>query len=64
MSEIKGPVFKVDIIESELGWGQKVDETKYFDSKPEAEKFIKDYNEEHNSQASVPSWYMYARKAW
>ena len=52
----------VDIIESERGWGSKVDETKYFDSIAEAEAFQKKYNadlpERVNGQA--PDWYMQA----
>lgn len=51
---------KVYIIESESGWGQRVDETKEFDSKEEAEKFVKEYNEKYNSKKEVPIWYMYA----
>ena len=54
--------FKVLIIESERGWGQRVDETKYFDTKEEAEKFIEDYNKQNNED-KVPDWYMYARFA-
>ncbi len=50
----------VDIIESERGWGSKVDETIHFDSKEEAEKYVKDYNTKYNSKSTVPDWYMYA----
>lgn len=53
------PVWKVDIIESERGWGQKIDETVYFDNEPEAVKFQQDYNA-RNTAKVVPDWYMYA----
>ena len=53
---------KVYIIESERGWGQKVDETRYFDTREEAEAFYKKYNANNNA-AVVPDWYMYARIA-
>lgn len=50
----------VEIIESERGWGQRIDQTKQFDSLPEAEKFVKEYNRKNN-KPEVPDWYMYAR---
>jgi hypothetical protein len=53
---------KVYIIESERGWGQKVDEVKEFDSEEAADKFCKEYNEKYNNQEKVPDWYMYATK--
>ena len=53
---------KVYIIESEAGWGQKVDEVKEFDTKEEAEQFCRDYNNKHNPPSNkTPSWYMYAK---
>lgn len=51
--------FRVDIIESERGWGQKIDETKYFDDATEAYKFVEDFNSKNNLPY-VPDWYMYA----
>lgn len=61
MSEVKNPkfLFKVEIIESEEGWGSKVDELKYFDNEKEAKEFVKNYNKENNKK-TVPGWYMYA----
>ena len=53
--------FAIEIIESEAGWGQRLDETKYFETYEEAEKFMKDYNKENNL-SKVPSWYMYASR--
>lgn len=54
--------FKVALIESERGWGQKVDEIREFDTYDEAEKFIKEFKAE-NVEDNVPDWYMYARPA-
>jgi hypothetical protein len=59
--------FRVDIVESERGWGSKVDESIYFDNQEEAVKFANDYNDQYNpplkAGESVPDWYMYARYA-
>lgn len=60
MSKESAFKFKVDIIESERGWGQKLDETKGFSSYEKAVKFITDFNKDNN-QETVPDWYMYAR---
>lgn len=54
---------KVEIIESERGWGQKLDHVKYFSTKEKADKFCKDYNKQ-NDKDVVPDWYMYARIAY
>ena len=62
MSEIKvtnTTIWEVDIIESERGWGSKVDETKYFTDKQSATEFVVKYNAK-NDQTYVPDWYMYA----
>lgn len=53
---------EVLIIESERGWGQKVDEVKEFDTLEEAEKFVKEFNS-YNNLKVVPDWYMYAEIA-
>lgn len=56
--------YRVDIIESERGWGQKVDETIYFDNESEARDYVKQYNDKHNPPVQVvPDWYMYATYA-
>jgi hypothetical protein len=53
---------KVLIIESERGWGQKVEETKEFTTEAEAIQFCKDYNNKYNPpRKEAPDWYMYAR---
>lgn len=60
MSEIKlQNAWKVAIIESERGWGQKVDEVKYFDNEEEANKFVRKFNSQ-NTAGQAPDWYMYA----
>jgi hypothetical protein len=51
--------FRVQIIESERGWGQQIDSVEYFATKAEAEKFVKKFNAKNN-EATVPDWYMYA----
>lgn len=51
----------VQIIESEAGWGQRVDQTLKFDSYEEAEKYVREYNTKHNPVRNfTPDWYMYA----
>ena len=52
-------MFKVAIIESERGWGQKIDEVMTFPTKEERDAFIKEYNSK-NDKKEVPDWYMYA----
>ncbi len=51
---------KVLIIESERGWGQKVDEVKTFATYEEGQRFCSEYNEKYNPPGPVPDWYMYA----
>jgi nitrous oxide reductase accessory protein NosL len=51
---------KVYIIESESGWGTRVDETIPFDTYEKARKYCVDYNQKHNMEDEIPSWYMYA----
>jgi len=65
MGEVKFKgLWRVDIIESERGWGSKVDESKYFETEDEGKTFVKEYNEKYNPPLkrgeSVPDWYMYA----
>lgn len=43
-----GKKFLAYIVESEAGWGSKVDETKEFDTKAERDEFVRTYNEKHN----------------
>ena len=61
MSEVKlGSFYKVEIIESERGWGQRTDEIKYFDTEPDALKFVEEFNRSNNLEVA-PDWYMVAR---
>jgi hypothetical protein len=53
--------WRVNIIESERGWGQRVDETKLFDSREQADSFVAQFNA-RNNRSTVPGWYMYAEK--
>ena len=60
MAEIKRPVaYRVDIIESERGWGQKLDESRFFDTEADALSFCKKYNA-CNTEEVAPDWYMQA----
>ena len=53
---------KVYIIESERGWGQRVEGVEEFATPEEAEKFCREYNSKHNPPMdTTPEWYMYAR---
>lgn len=54
--------FKVVIIESEGGWGQRVAEILYFRSGEKADARVDEYNS-YNNATSVPDWYMYAEEA-
>ena len=54
--------FRVDIFESERGWGTKLDEIKYFESEDAAQKsfeFVDEFNSKNN-ETTAPDWYMYA----
>lgn len=59
MQELYTKKYRVDIIESERGWGSKVDEQKDFNSLDEAKAFVTKFNAVNN-EAVVPDWYMYA----
>lgn len=52
--------WKVIIIESELGWGQRIDGVRDFDSYEAANAFVNSFNEENNDERA-PDWYMYAQ---
>ena len=62
MPEITSPVtdaWEVEIIESERGWGSKVEDVKYFDNFDDAAEFVNKFNS-HNTAESAPDWYMVA----
>lgn len=49
-------MIKVIIIESESGWGQKIDEVKEFKTLKEAEDFVKKHNSVNNKD-KIPGIY-------
>lgn len=52
---------KVYIIESEKGWGKRIEDTLEFDTPELAEKYCREYNRKYNPPMDVtPDWYMYA----
>ncbi len=55
---VKKP-WKVDVIESERGWGSKVDETHEFETKELADKFMLETNAKNNLPYT-PDIYWYA----
>ena len=52
-------MIKVNIIESEKGFGQKVIGSKEFKSEEESDKFVVKYNSKNN-KSSTPDYYTYA----
>ena len=59
MSEETNP-YRVFIIESERGWGSRVDEIKKFATEQEALEFTDEYNAKWNPPVPTPDWYMVA----
>lgn len=61
-TKIPANAYRVSIIESETGWGRKVDEVIYFDNEEEAIKYVSDYNKKYNLPTDhTPGWYMFAQ---
>jgi hypothetical protein len=61
MPEIKTKeIFHVQVIESEMGWGQRVLEDKFFDCEKDAKKFTEEFNSRNDYAISPPDWYMIA----
>lgn len=54
----KGP-WRVTVIESERGWGQRIDEYRRFETKEAADAWVSEFNSA-NTSATVPDWYMVA----
>lgn len=52
-------LYTATIIESERGWGQRVDGTREFKTKKGRDNFIKRFNSVNN-EPTTPDWYMYA----
>ena len=61
-------MWKVQIIESERGWGSKVDGERKFDTYEEALTFQTEYNQSNvddwNKTKRVPDWYMRASEPY
>jgi len=53
--------WKVDLIESERGWGKKVIDISYFKTKQKAFNYCRKINSK-NIAKTTPSWYMYAEE--
>jgi len=57
----KVPRYQIVYMEYERGWGNRVDEIKYFPATPrgkaEAERLVKEFNSK-NTSSKVPDWYM------
>jgi hypothetical protein len=59
MTSLSKP-WAVDLWESERGWGGRVDDTMFFETKELADAFVLEYNTRFNSLDAVPDWYMVA----
>ena len=55
--------YRVRVIESERGWGSKVDSIEYFDTEAEAWAFEKSFNADNPPAVNgiAPDWYMQAQ---
>lgn len=54
--------FKVNVIESERGWGSKIDETLEFETYEQAEACIREINSK-NTEDEAPDLYWRAERA-
>lgn len=48
---------KIPVIESERGWGRKIDDWMVCTSVEDAKKFEKEFNSK-NTESTAPDWYM------
>lgn len=53
--------FSVTIIESERGWGQRVDDVLYFEHDEDAWSYVEKFNS-HNTSLTAPDWYVQANE--
>lgn len=51
-------VFLVNCIESERGWGSKIESQSIFPTEKLALQYCEVYNKKYNSTVAVPDWYM------
>lgn len=56
----KTEIWRVDIIESEAGWGQKINERVFFDNWEEARDHKNKFNNDQPKSDVVPSIYWFA----
>lgn len=54
------PVWKVQFVEHERGWGSSVLSEEFYDEEGEARTRAETYNREHNNQRAVPDCYIKA----
>ena len=60
MAQIQRPVaYQVNIMEYERGWGQRLEETIYFETEDEALAYCDKFNRV-NILPKAPDWYMVA----
>lgn len=52
--------FRVTVIESERGWGQRF-EYEYFNDIQHADDYVREFNKD-NTEVVVPDWYMVAQQ--
>ena len=52
--------YRVVMIESEAGWGQRVDDVLDFDTETEARTYETNYNAKYNPPGPTPAWYIVA----
>lgn len=66
MPEIKNveqkEVWAVEVIVCERGWGCQVDEVRYFETKPDADKFAEEFNAANADDVAF-EWYDWYKKA-
>lgn len=56
---MKHTAIMVPVIESERGWGSKIDDYMVCNTEDDAKVFVHDFNS-RNTEKTTPEWYMYA----
>jgi hypothetical protein len=54
---------KIPIIESERGWGERIDDYMVCKTMEDAKSFIDEFNSK-NTEEKTPDWYMYAENSF
>lgn len=52
-------VYRVNVWESEKGWGSRIEERIDYPTPEEAKEYVEKFNS-YNSEYETPGWYMYA----